>query len=332
METSKRYKYVIVPVIILLSMYTFVMHGLWLLIYFLFILKDTKFSVSLRFLLSIVFTGLLSVIVYVLTSIVSAPFYGGNLLSLSQKYAETGDIIETLRVFFRQTLGRLLSFDIVHLLQDMNFSKYLILAFWILLAVVAFRIFMKAEEFQRDELICIYTLASTYLIYLVVYTEYEGNLVRGLSIALVNCAFWMIAVNKKYFYALYILIFGLVGFTTFEETGIAYGTRSSYAEEIAYYEQTKEEITKALQIDPKKKGWENTIDVYSCDYQLDIMMPSGLGINQMWDDYVVEDSQAHWAAIYTDNVMNADFIALNYSIVYQNDLVTVYCYPAYADR
>lgn len=297
LETGKIFKFVILPIYILLISQVYIFLVFSVMIYMMGILKEKKIWVRLIWsFLTMAFVA-------------GGSYYFLHLISSNYNIYKTENLFQAIREF--DILGAVVAF--LKNVKDGIYSLYSIcdpyvghgMFLWfvplciLFVALPFFFWFIKRKEnkYKKTDVIIYaivaYSVGLFVFMYISVYSLERFTFFRGTGIVILFAMYLMVMLEEKKIYYLFGILFGIgivflpMNLQDFSDE--RYLTKQEQNE----WTMLEEELTNLIPIVKTDDPWENTIAVYTLEPRVLASIPAGAGINMMMDSTVFVEEAAY---------------------------------------
>lgn len=323
-DTSKIFKYIIVPIFIVYAAQVYLILVLVVPIYVFIIMKNR--NIWLRFIIALIITVIVGGLESFILSCISYSYVESQLGIIIKTLFENG-IISGILVTIRFILNGLRSIDLFSLISNSMVENsvypWITFTYWFIIITIMYLYYKKYLSINEDknEVVLAFFLPAFLISHITFYSP-GPVLIRGLNVALSFSIFLCSLSNNKKLMKSFIIM-SLLGFlpcyTMFNQYCNGRFIDKSYKEE---FQTKKENLQKIIEVSPDKTRWENTVAVYYDFIDVTLSIPSGAGLQFMFQP---KSTDAKYAfinkPISDENLFTLKNILLNdgYYFIYEDD-------------
>lgn len=293
------YRYVTVPVVLLLHSMIFMLNVIWFPVYFFYILRLRHMSVNL--IINVLGTAVIAVVVNGVTGLTSCPYIHPSTIQQIMDAFRKG-FGNGVAMFVNTFIRNLYTVDLFRLISDAKedygatswfFVFYLIMTACFLVVVYANKSWRKKEQWQW--VLGVYLLVGFLFAFCGLYTGVRWTLARGICVGFTAVMFLLsVCGNKKIYAVVLALIF--LGFPSFYQfSSESFAERKISEKAITEIENERMKLKEQIKITTEGNRWNNTVAYYGQVDSSLLAIPEGLGLNCMFDTAKV--CEARWAFV-----------------------------------
>jgi len=345
METSKWFKYLLVPVYMILIIQVYIFMVFVVPLYIFAVCRKWKFLKKAFAALGA--TGVVGGASYFLLHLISSNYniYKTELLLNTLKKGDFIAIIRALIWMVKEGLWGLFSCFLTATGYGMFkwFLLFLLLLVVIPMADIAWNMLKKKKCFWNQDRqmmvmaafsICLYVAA-----YITVYSLEPFTFFRGVGIVVIFAMYLFVKMDSRKLFRIFLACYA-VGMV-FLPSNFKYFSEERYmtTEQKAEWNVLEEELARVIEINDEQSEWENTVAIFTLEPKVIASIPGGAGVNMMlYEDKIPteagyllfslekENLRSDWLEHDYEKICrnNEELLQNEYEAVFQNEEFLVY--------
>lgn len=343
MESGKIFKYVVLPLYILLISQVYIFLVFSVMIYMMGILRTKK--IWFRFILSFMTMAIAAGGSYYVLHLISSNYNiykTENLFNALREFDIPGAVLAYLRNV-KDGILSLISICDPYIGHGMFLWFVPLTIIFILLPFVLWIIKRKNDDYKKTDVIIYamttYSVGIFVFMYISLYSLARFTFFRGTGIVILFAMYLFVMLKEKRMYWIFAIIFGIgIIFLPMNQKDF---NNERYLNEMDQNEwiSLEEELTALIPMVETDDPWENTIAVYTLEPRVLSSLPAGAGINMMMNSSVfAEDAKYILLPIKDESELRGDWleadylefektfaeILTNYKMIYDDKKIRIY--------
>lgn len=300
-----------------------------------FILRKVKLNTPLRLILSVLITLIVAAASYKLVSAVSCPYFKPSTVELIIGSIKTEGLFKGICFALTNFTNNLT--NSIFMAMGLGSGENGNLLLWYFIAYIGLltllliwqtlKIFRKKDLVSGDNVflnLALYFLAGFLSAYCLLYTSSSWTLTRGTNTGLTAAVFLLAfceAGTPRRFQSAMSLLAVVSVFTYY---GIVINERYQTAEYEAEIISEKEKLSEIIIISPELSAWENTVAYYGNADIRTLSIPSGAGINSIYDGRICQKSKYAVVTSEESEEYGQGFEKGGYILIYSDEYFIIY--------